>query len=376
MVYETARSATGPLLASLGASAVLVGVVSGVGEGSALLLRLFTGPLADRTRAYWRLALTGYGMTVVSVPLLAFAPIVGGPVGLVAAAVLLVTERVGKAVRTPSRDVLIATAGRQLGAGRAFAVHQLFDQIGAAAGPLLLAGTAALTGNYTLGFALLALPGAAALALLLAVRRAGRAAIDPELPKVTAAPARRLRLAGLPADFRWYLLFVVLSTLGFTGFGLLSFNAVHRGLASVALVPVGYAAAMLVDAGSAVLTGLAFDRIGRRVLFVLPPLAVLVPLLGLSGSFATALAGVLLWGFLLGVQESTLRAAVATAVPAEVRGAAYGLFGAVVGGATALGGVLGGALYSWSVPALVAVVAVLQAAALFALVISGRRAAV
>lgn len=368
LVYETARSVAGPLLAGLGAGAVLVGVVGGLGEGAALLLRLFTGPFADRTRAYWTLVFLGYGLTVLAIPLLALTPVIGGVTGLIAACALLIAERVGKAIRTPARDMLIATAGRQIGVGKAFGLHELLDQIGAVAGPLLLAGTAVLTGDFRLGLALLAVPGLAALALLAWLRRLGRTEIDPELPSEPGERRLLPSLRALPPGFRRLLLFSGLATFGATGFPLLSFHLVHQELLAPQVAPVAYAVAMAVDAGAAVLTGLAFDRYGRKVLLVLPPLAALVPVFGFGSSIGVAFVGVLLWGAVLGVQESTLRAAVAKEVPAASRGSAYGLFGATLGVATVAGGALGGWLYSVSVPVLVTVIVLTQAAALITLV--------
>ncbi|WP_432046482.1 hypothetical protein [Streptomyces asiaticus] len=105
-VYEGARSVTGPLLASLGASSLVVGVVTGAGEAAALGLRLVSGPLADRTRRFWGLAIAGYALTAVSVPLLGVAGV------LWAACVLVIAERVGKAVHSPAKDTLLSQPPR------------------------------------------------------------------------------------------------------------------------------------------------------------------------------------------------------------------------------------------------------------------------
>lgn len=165
LVYEGARSVSGPFLAELGASAAVVGVVTGGGEAVALVFRLVTGPLADRTHRRWPLSIAGYAITLVAVPLLAAAQ------ALWQASALIVAERFGKAVRTPARDTMLADAGSSFGRGWAFAVHEALDQSGAVLGPLLVAATVALSG-YRLGFAVLALPGLLALALLLRLRRA------------------------------------------------------------------------------------------------------------------------------------------------------------------------------------------------------------
>jgi hypothetical protein len=118
VVYEGARAITGPYLATLGASAVMVGFITGFGEAVALVMRLGTGPLADRTKKYWPLTIAGYALTAVAVPLLAIAG------SLWQASALVIAERFGKAVRTPARDTMLSHAGSKLGRGRAFAIHE------------------------------------------------------------------------------------------------------------------------------------------------------------------------------------------------------------------------------------------------------------
>src|SRR6476646_6662002 len=169
MVYEGARSITGPYLASLGASALVVGVVTGAGEAAALVLRLFFGPLADRSDAYWPLTIVGYAMTAVCVPLMAVAPFLGGA-GLAFGATMVLLERSGKAIRSPSKSALLAHAAGSVGRGRGFAVHKALDQVGAFAGPLLVAGVIALTTHTWAGLAVLAVPGAVAMVLLFVIR--------------------------------------------------------------------------------------------------------------------------------------------------------------------------------------------------------------
>ncbi len=169
MVYEGARSITGPFLASLGATALVVGLVTGAGEAAALVLRLASGPWADRSGRYWGLTIVGYAMTAVCVPLMAVAPFAGGA-GLALACTLVLLERTGKAVRSPSKSTLLAHAARSVGRGRGFAVHKALDQVGAFAGPLLVAGVVALAGAVWAGLAVLAVPGAVAMALLFWLR--------------------------------------------------------------------------------------------------------------------------------------------------------------------------------------------------------------
>src|SRR3954468_13052876 len=177
MVYEGARSVYGPLLASVGASATVVGLVTGAGEATALLLRLVSGPLADSTRRYWTLTLLGYGLTAVCVPLLAVTPALGGA-GLAVAAGLILAERLGKAIRSPAKSALLAEAAGQVGMGRGLGVHKALDQIGAFAGPLLVAAiVVAAGGSVWPALAVLAVPGAASILILLMLR--ARTASEP-----------------------------------------------------------------------------------------------------------------------------------------------------------------------------------------------------
>ncbi|MCB0896775.1 MAG: MFS transporter, partial [Nocardioidaceae bacterium] len=179
MVYEGMRSAAGPFLGSLGASALTVGIVTGAGEAIALGLRVVAGPVADRTGRHWGLTTFGYALTAACVPLLAFAPLLGAA-GVAFASVLMLAERTGKAIRSPSKSTLLAGMAEPVGRGRGFAVHKALDQVGAFAGPLVVAGVAAATGELALGFVVLAVPGVVSLVLLARLRR--HAPIEPPAP--------------------------------------------------------------------------------------------------------------------------------------------------------------------------------------------------
>lgn len=370
VVYEGARSITGPFLAHLGASALVVGVVTGAGEAAALVLRLVSGPLADRTGRFWAWAVAGYGLTVVSVPLLGLTSVLWVACGLI------IAERVGKAVRQPAKDTLLSHAAAVTGRGRGFAVHEALDQAGALVGPLAVAGVLAATADdYGPALLTLAVPGALALALVVWLRiqvprPAGYERVAE--PAAAAKSARRAPDAGevarLPRGFWAFAGFAGLTMTGFATFGVLSFHLVSAGLLPASAVPVLYAAAMVVDALAAIATGWAYDRYGPVVLVVLPVAAALVPALAFSATVGIAVAGVVVWGAVLGVQESTLKATVADLVGPGRRATAYGVFGAVVGVAAAAGGALAGGLYETSVPLLVAVTAALQVVALGVLV--------
>ncbi|MFC9894859.1 MFS transporter [Nocardia sp. NPDC127579] len=357
VVYEGARSIVGPYLGALGAGAVLVGVITGAGEAVALVGRLLAGPLADRTRAYWPITIGGYTLTVAAVPLLGFTHTLAPAAGLV------IAERAGKAVRSPAKDVLISHAASAVGRGRGFAVHEALDQVGALVGPLAVAGLLVLTaGDYRPVFWVLAVPGVAVLILLARLR------IRMPDPSVYEKPSSEPDAPRLPRAFWSYLLFAVTTTLGGTGFALLGFHLADRQVLAPASIPVVYAAAMVSDAVAALVTGWLYDRIGARVLVAVPLLSALVPPLAFQHTAGAAVAGAVVWGAVLGVQESTLRATVADLVPVARRGTAYGVFAAGVGMATFAGSALLALLYSRSLTAVVSVTAGIQLLALLLLV--------
>jgi MFS family permease len=407
MVYEGARSMYGPLLASLGASAVVVGLVTGAGEAMALVLRLVFGPLADRTGRYWGLTTVGYGLTAVCVPLLAVTPFVGAA-GVALASVLILLERAGKAVRSPSKSALLAHVATAVGRGRGFGVHKALDQVGAFAGPLLVAGVVAVTGAIWPGMLVLAIPGAVAMVLLFIIRsrvpdpgvydppvepesraadesrRPASAATSDDVVATTVQPAGSTRAglrgwfadavgAGLPREFFRYAIAAALTTGGLVTFGIIGFHLTVDGLVPVATVPIVYAGAMAVEALAALAVGAVYDRRGATVLLAVPVLVALVPPLALSGTISLVLLGVAVWGLAYGVQDSTVKALVAEVVEAPRRATAYGVFAAIQGVFAVVGGLVAGWLYERSLPALVVTVAVSQAVALVLLVSTVRR---
>jgi MFS family permease len=362
VVYEGARSIIGPYLGSLGATAAVVGLITGAGEAAALVLRLFTGRLSDRTGRPWPQTIAGYALTAVCVPLIALTG------NLAVAGLLYNGERVGKAVRTPARDTMLAHASAEIGRGYAFGLHEALDQIGAMTGPLLIAATLAIGGNYHLAFGLLAIPGGLALLALARLRRAAPNPIAWE-PATQVSENKKLRLeAGLPKQFWQYAAFSAATMLGFSTWAVLAYHLTTRHLIAPAVVPVLYALAMAAASAAAVGFGRIYDRIGLRGLVVLPPLAIVVPFLSFSSTTALFVAGAVVWGAGMGVHDSTMRAAVADFVPAHRRGAGYGTFTAIYGAAWLAGAALIGLLYEHSVTSVVSFIAVVQAVALLLLV--------
>lgn len=362
MTYEGARSATGPYLAVLGASGAAVGIVAGLGELLGYGLRLVSGFVADRTHRYWLLTILGYTLNVAAVPLLALAG------SWPAAAGLMIAERVGKAIRTPARDAMLSHATHVVGHGRGFGLHEALDQIGAVSGPLIVALVLSLGGGFRWGFAALAIPAVATLAVLGAARRLYPHPSDLE----PLTPSGQTR--GFPAAFWLYLPAAALVAAGFADFPLIAFHLGREGIISDAAIPVLYALAMGVDAAAALGFGLAFDRLGLGVLVAAVAVSAgFAPLVFLGGT-SGVVAGMVLWGIGMGAQETILRAAIARMIPRDRRATAYGLFNGVYGLAWFLGSAAMGWLYDSSVRSVVILSVGLQAAALPVLIVVALRA--
>ncbi len=397
IVADGGKSIYGPFLASLGASALVVGVVTGLAEGASLVLRLATGPLADKRGNHWWWTIAGYLLTAVCIPLLGVAPFAGAA-GVTLASVLIIVERVGKAMRSPSKSTLLAHAAKAVGRGKGFGVHKFLDMVGACTGPIIVSAVLAATGRMWLALVVLAIPAVITMGILVWLR--GRVP-DPSVYDAAASrtatsssssgdddagvgvaqqtTTQKLRHfaeaavgVGLPGMFFVYALAVGLTSGGLVTFGIASYHMEKAGLVATALIPLVFAAANLAGALAALVNGWAFDRRGARVLYILPFLVAAVPPLALGHSTAGALVGMAVWGFATGLQDSTIKAVVAELVPSERLAGAYGVFAAVQGAAALIGGIVIGALYDASIPWLIGVVAAVQVVALVLLVISNR----
>ena len=355
-VYEGARSVVGPYLATLGAGAGVVGVVSGAGEAVALLLRVPFGVLSDRTRRYWGLSILGYLLTIASVPALALTR------ALPAAVTLTLTERLGKAVRTPARDTMLSHATESMGRGWGFAIHEAMDQTGAVAGPLVVALAVGVWGGYRPAFALLALPTVLAAAVLGWLRVA---APHPERYEEVEERAQRPSLGSLfrRRGLRVYVLFALAAMSGYASFALLSYHLQVEHVLPQAQIPLVYALAMGVDAVAALAAGRLYDRVGLLSLAPVPVLTAAVPFLSFSTGATLVWVGAGLWGVVMGIQESTMRAAVADLVPPGARGTAFGFFNGAYGMGLLAGGALIGWLYQVSIDAAIYFVVAVEAVA-------------
>jgi MFS family permease len=340
--YEGARSIAGPYLAFLGASAAIVGIVSGFGELVGYGLRLLFGYISDRTGKYWTMTILGYALNLLAVPFLALA----GRWEI--AAFLLIAERMGKAVRTPARDAMLSHATAQTGRGWGFGLHEAMDQIGAMLGPAVVALVLYFRGGYGNAFGLLLIPALLALGVLAAARF-----LYPR-PRDFEESQEKQGKKGFPRIFWTYLAAVALLAAGFADFPLIAYHFNKASVLSEEWVPVFYAIAMGVDALAALVFGRLFDRKGIPVMAFAALISSLFAPLVFLGGFYFALLGMTLWGVGMGAQESIMRAAIAEMVPANRRGSAYGLFNTGFGVFWFLGSALMGILYDLSFPSMIA----------------------
>ena len=361
MTYEGSRSITGPYLAVLGASGFIVGFVAGFGELLGYGLRLVSGRLSDKTGKYWPVTLFGYFIQMPAVPLLALA----GSWQL--AAVFIILERIGKAVRNPPRDVMLSHAASKIGRGWGFGVHEALDQSGALIGPLIAAWVFAVRGQYRPAFAVFLVPAVLTLCMIIGARL-----IYPRPEDLEARPPD-VEVGGLPRVFWLYLTGAVLVAAGFTDFSLAAFHFEKAGTIPSTWIPIFYSIAMATSGLGSLVLGRLFDRVGVIVLVPLTLITSLFAPLVFLGGFGVALAGTALWGLGIGVHESIMAAVVAGMVPPQRRASAYGLFDTGYGVFWFLGSALMGFLYDTSLPALIVFSMVVELAAIPLFILVSRR---
>jgi MFS family permease len=309
------------LATTLGAGPAFIGLIEGVAESTASLLKLFSGWWSDRLGRRKAIVVGGYTLSACARPLVALAG-----TGWHVLAVRF-TDRVGKGLRTAPRDALIAAAAPPESWGKAFGFHRAMDHAGAVIGPLIaFALLSTVVHDLRTVFALAAIPGLLAVAVLIA-----RVADAPPAAREAAGPPR-LSLAPFPPRFRAVLAVIALFTLGNSSdaFLLLKAHAVGIGAASI---PLLWIVLHLSKALSSTPAGALSDRIGRPRLIIAGWLVYAV----VYGGFAVADHAWQIWalfvayGLFFGLTEGVEKAYIADLAPPDLRGTAYGLYHAAVG---------------------------------------------
>ena len=373
MTHEGASSIRGAYLSLLGASAGAIGFVSGLGELVGYSMRYVFGRLTDKTKHYWSMTIAGYILDVLAVPALALV----GEHGWVAACGLLIVQRMGKAIKKPAKDTIMSFAASREGVGKSFGIQEVLDQIGAFLGPMLLYLVMLLKTEgstfkiYSTCFAVLAVPGAITIILLLATKHyfPNPEQFEPEEKEFVPFKMKK--------EFVFYIAGISLFAFGFIDYSLIIMHvsktyaglgaqlAKTSSLVNGGTLPLLYAGAMLVDAAAALIFGLMYDKNGVRALaistVISAPFAIFV--FGMN-SVPALLFGIALWGVGMGAQESILKAAVTKMVPKSSRATGYGVFECSFGVFWFLGSWLLGVLYDISIPAMIAVSVAAQLAAI------------
>jgi MFS family permease len=325
------------MVGTLGASALMVGLIEGLAEATALVVKVFSGVLSDYLGKRKALAVAGYALGALTKPLFALAP----GLGLVLTARLL--DRVGKGVRGAPRDALLTDITPPDIRGAAFGLRQSLDTVGAFVGPLLGVGLMLLWANdFRAVFWVAVVPGAlAVLVLLLGVK-------EPEHPTGASRtnPITRQNLKRLSPAYWWVVGVGGVFTLARFSEAFLVLRAQQTGMA-LALVPLVIVAMNVVYATTAYPFGRLSDRTSHRALLAWG-LVVLVAadlVLASSSHWLVVLAGVALWGVHMGMTQGLLATMVAATAPADLRGTAFGFFNLVSGLALLVASVVAGGLW-------------------------------
>jgi MFS family permease len=325
------------MVGTLGASALAVGLIEGLAESTALVVKVFSGTLSDYLGKRKGLAVFGYGLSALVKPMFALA----NTVGMVLAARLM--DRVGKGIRGAPRDALVADLAPPEVRGAAFGLRQSLDTVGAFLGPLLAVGLMLLWANdFRKIFWVALVPAVLAVALLLfGVREPER---QHEVKR--SNPIRRENLRRLGGRYWWVVALGAVFTLARFSEAFLVLRAQQGGMA-MALVPLVMVAMNVVYSLSAYPFGMLSDRVSHTKLLALG-LAVLIAadlVLAASSHWSVVLAGVALWGVHMGMTQGLLATMVADTVPSDLRGTAYGFFNLVSGAAMLAASIVAGLLW-------------------------------
>ena len=317
------------LTAVLGAGPAALGIIEGIAESTASLLKLYSGYVSDRVKQRKGWIIAGYSISNIIRPLIAFAGSWLTVLGL------RFLDRVGKGIRTSPRDAIIADSTAPEYRGMAYSFHRAMDHGGAIIGPLMATGLLlVLTGtnqqNLSTIFLLSFIPGMLAVFLLVFGLREQRSEKD------RAMPASMLNFkaawAEMTMNFRYYLVILLIFTLGNSSDAFLLLRAQQLGV-PLALLPTIWVALHIVKMGFSVPGGIISDRIGRKRVIVAGWIIYALVYLGFAVADSQWHAWVLfgIYGIYFGLTEGVEKALVADFAPAHLRGSAFGLYNLVVG---------------------------------------------
>ncbi len=330
LLNDTASEMIYPLLPAfltvvLGAGPVALGIIEGIAESTASLLKLYSGYLSDRVKRRKGWIVGGYALSNIIRPLIAFA------VSWANVLVLRFADRVGKGIRTSPRDAMIADSTPNEYRGKAYGFHRAMDHGGAIVGPLLATALLFLFhDNMKSIFLLSFIPGTLAVAILL-IGVKERSTVDQR----RATPGTfnfRAAWTEMPAGFHKYLFIILIFTLGNSSDAFLLLRAQKLGV-PIALLPTIWVVLHIVKMGTSIPGGVISDRIGRKKVIVAGWLVYALVYAGFAFADSQWQAWALfaVYGIYFGLTEGVEKALVADYAPSHLRGSAFGLYHLVVG---------------------------------------------
>ncbi len=360
MTYEGARSVVGPYMEILGASALVASMVA-LGEFIGYVLRLVSGLVVGKLRSskvLWGLTIGGYIVNLAAVPLLALAR------DWQLALTLVILERSGKGLRTPARDVVLAETSEEMGMGKGFGIHELLDQIGAIAGPLLVSFLVA-SGGFRASFKYLAFPATISITLIIIA--------SILYPHVSSVERKFKSEKIFSLKFILIMTFVSLLSIGFLHWSIISYYIENLRLTPNYTIPLLYAIAMAVDAALAIPLGILYDKYGSASLIVAPFLAFPIPILLALRTLPFLFAVATLWGATMSIYETIMKALVADSVRPENRAYAFGVYNFIFGISWMIGNLIAGFLYTKTLFPIKLIMSAIALASLIPLLIAAFR---
>jgi len=349
MTHEGAKSILGDFLYKTGASASVIGFVSGFAELLGYSLRLVFGRIADKTKKYWNLMIAGYIIQVLAIPALCLV----SDNGYIFACFLIILERVGKAIKKPAKSTLVSFAATNIGVGKGFAYKELLDQLGAFLGPVILfvitkiKGTSELLDTYRLCFLALGIPALITISLCFYSKYKYPSPEEFEEEKQN-------REFSFNKQVILFIIAICFFAFGFLDFPLITMHVSRLEIFSTENLSLLYALAMLIDAIAALIFGTLYDKIGIKSLIICTFLSMAFSIfIFLIPTKASIITGIILWGIGMGAEESVLSAAFTSIVDKNNRASAFGIFETCFGIFWFLGSWLLGFLYEINIVYLV-----------------------
>ncbi|WP_308534368.1 MFS transporter [uncultured Peptoniphilus sp.] len=349
VIYEGARSANSQYFSLLGISAANIGFYFGLGEFLGYFLRLFAGLVSDIYHMHWPFIFIGYGFLIV-------VPLMGTTSSLGVLASLMLLERIGKALRNPSKDTLLSTVSEhEVGIGFAFGIQEALDQLGAFLGPIIFTLVFYFSGHglasYQFAYKLLFIPFILLMAFLYFAYKKIK---DENL--IERIDGKKFSRDKMGKVFWIYCAFSFFSSIGFINFSIIAYHLKVKGLMTDGNITLLYSLAMIVDAITALIIGKAYDilKIKRKnkmggilIMALIPFVTAIIPFFTLSFNKSLIIFGLLIFGLVIGSHETIIRSAIADITPFSKRGTAYGIFNGIYGLAFLIGSSLVGALYDF-----------------------------